>query len=70
MLVDRAGLAPERLAALGDLIRDHRVLAEVVRWVAAAAPPRRIVDVITQDEYTHDVIIAVEDDLHLVYDTT
>lgn len=70
MLVDRAGLPPGRLAALRELVPDHRLLAEVVRWVAARSQERRILDVITQDEYTHDVIVAVEGELHLVYDTT
>ena len=40
-------------------------LEEVVRW------PGTIVEVIVQDEFTHDVIVAADDgDGFLVFDTT
>lgn len=36
----------------------------------AATPPRRPEDVVTQDEYTHDVIMLFEDCIYTVYDVT
>ena len=45
-------------------------LADVVRWSFASAPPREIVEVVVQDEYTHDVVVNGPDDLFLVFDTT
>jgi hypothetical protein len=45
-------------------------LADVVRWSFAAKPPREIVEVVAQDEYTNDVVMAGADDLYLVFDTT
>ncbi len=70
MLTDRAGLPADELAQLTTRIAEHRILEHVVRDWGRGQPPRPIVGVITQDEYTHDVIIAYRDDIHLVYDTT
>ena len=57
-------------AALLAAASRHRSLEEVVRWGVAMSPPWRVVDVITQDEYTHDVVLAGAGGLFLVYDTT
>jgi hypothetical protein len=47
-----------------------RTLEEVIRWAAALDPPRLITDVVTQDEYTHDVVLRWDESTHLVFDTT
>ncbi|MEZ4448115.1 MAG: hypothetical protein R3B09_01465 [Nannocystaceae bacterium] len=70
MLIDRVGLPPEHFAALSAAVGDLHTLREVVRWGAAVDPPRRIIDVITQDEYTHDVVVPIEGGLFLVFDST
>lgn len=79
MLVDRVGLAPQEpssrplrpeFARLADELAALHMLGDVVRWAARQQPPRAILDVITQDEYTHDVVLHYRDDLHLVFDTT
>ena len=70
MLIDHAGLPADELAQLTARIADHTTLGHVIRGWAAERPPRLVVDVITQDEYTHDVIFPYRDELHLVYDTT
>jgi hypothetical protein len=41
-----------------------------VRWSAHGEPPRCLVDLIVQDEYTYDVDLDHGDGLFLVYDTT
>ena len=46
-----------------------RTLEELIRWCAEQTPPRTIADVITQDEYTHDVVVE-DADRWLVFDTT
>jgi hypothetical protein len=45
-----------------------RTLEEVLRW----ARPRghALVDVVAQDEYTNDVVLALADGRWLVFDTT
>lgn len=45
-------------------------LAAVIRWALHRAPPAEFVDVVVQDEYTHDVVLRVSDDAFLVFDTT
>lgn len=68
MLTDRAGLAPAELAELAAIVAEHRTLGVVARWCGARR--QALLDVITQDEYTHDVIVRVRDGVFLVYDTT
>lgn len=70
MLVDRVGLDPAEYARLSAELAALHMLGDVVRWAARQQPPRAIADVITQDEYTHDVVLTYRDDLHLVFDTT
>jgi hypothetical protein len=54
-------------AAALALARTHRTLEDVVRALGALG--WSIVEVVTQDEYTHDVVVAAGD-AFLVYDTT
>ena len=61
---DRAGLAEAAASALRAWATRPATLEELLRTEA------RIVDVVVQDEYTHDVVAAVEGGLFLVYDCT
>jgi len=66
---NRASLAAGALAELERLTARHASLEQVVRWAAAHTPPLAIADVVTQDEFTHDVVLPWR--AHwLVYDTT
>jgi len=47
--------------------RTFESLEEVTRWTFGGG--RALVEVITQDEYTHDVVVAAPP-LFLVFDTT
>jgi hypothetical protein len=49
-------------------VAGFRTLAEVVRWSFAQVPPRELVEVVAQDEFTNDVVIG--GDPYLVFDTT
>lgn len=69
-LEDRVGLPPQEFARLSGELAALGLLGDVVRWAARQRPPRAIADIVTQDEYTHDVILAYRDTLHLVFDTT
>lgn len=68
MLRDRAGLPEVELADLDAAISGHRILADVARWCGEHR--HAIHTVVTQDEYTHDVVVRLADDRFLVYDTT
>jgi len=69
-LVDYAKLpAAERdelAAALGPLTTLERAL----NWGRARHPPSDIEEILTQDEYTHDVVMRVSASRYLVFDTT
>jgi len=69
-LFDYAELGPpERealLAALGNLTSLERVLA----WARGLKPPRGIDEILTQDEYTHDVMLSFQEGRYLAFDTT
>jgi hypothetical protein len=59
-------LAPTVAAALAA----QRTLGDVLAWARTLAPPRTPTDIVTQDEYTHDVVLALDDHCWLAYDTT
>jgi len=69
-LGNRAGLAPDRLAALAAELPVLETLAEVVRWGASLDPATVVRDVVIQDEFTHDVVLPWRDGLVLVFGTT
>ncbi len=69
-VIDRVGIAPARAEAIAAAVAGHHSLDAVVQWGLAATPPRYVVDVVVQDEYTHDVVVPWGDDLWLVYDAT
>ncbi|MSP60795.1 MAG: hypothetical protein EXR72_10720 [Myxococcales bacterium] len=52
-----------------DATRRLGTLEDVLRWARAQSPPLEIVEVVTQDEFTHDVVFAARDGW-LVFDTT
>jgi hypothetical protein len=60
---DRVGLTADQREALDALLSSHRILQDVVRW-------RMVDNIVTQDEYTLDVIVSWDAGLVLVYDTT
>lgn len=68
-----ANLSQNELAELENELAKHKTLGQVLAWVSLQPEtdflPRTVADVITQDEFTHDVIIPYKN-LFLVYDTT
>jgi hypothetical protein len=69
-VVDHAALDSRELAATAAVVGEHRTLAYVLAWGRAQTPPRAVTEVVTQDEYTHDVVVALAPDRYLVYDTS
>ena len=65
-LIDYANLSEERRRELAATIATHTLLSHVISW----AGPGAIEEIITQDEYTHDVLIPHDRALYLVYDST
>lgn len=72
-VLNLAGLAEDEFAALERILANHKTLGAALTW-AAAGPrtdflPQTVAEVVTQDEFTHDVVIPYKN-LFLVYDTT
>ena len=56
------GVAPQ--------LRAQRTLGDVLSWGRRQSPPRSVTEIITQDEYTHDVVLELDARYYLVFDTT
>ena len=69
-VIDPAGAAPATLATVRDTVAALRNLGDVLEWARSLAPPVTAPVVVTQDEYTHDVLIPWRDGLTLVFDVT
>lgn len=68
-----ANISEKEFAELENILAKHKRLGQVLVW-ANTLPKTDIcktivAEVITQDEYTHDVIVPYQD-VFLVYDTT
>lgn len=57
---------PELVASRAAL----RTLADVLAWAFALVPAGEVHAVVVQDEFTHDVVIALAGGTYLVFDTT
>ena len=73
MIFNYSALTDRRFEELVLEIRQHSGLRDVLAW--AAAKPKSevhsqiVAEVVTQDEFTHDIIVPYRD-VFLVYDTT
>ena len=71
VVVEAAGDIPSReLSRFRIALRDLRTLGPVLDWLRVQDPPRIVREIITQDEYTHDVIVPWSERLVLVFDAT
>jgi hypothetical protein len=65
-----APIAERDLARFRIALRELRSLAGVLGWLAAQDPPRHVSEIVTQDEFTHDVVVPWSERLVLVFDAT
>jgi hypothetical protein len=56
--------------ALHGEVQPIQTLGQAIRWALAKTPRAEFVQVVTQDEYTLDVIVRVTPHLFVVFDTT
>ena len=68
-LIDSANLDEATRARLAEVVADQTSLERVLNWGREQRPPVDIESILTQDEYTHDVLLPFEG-RYLVYDTT
>ncbi|MGA9768506.1 MAG: hypothetical protein WBV94_05665 [Blastocatellia bacterium] len=50
-------------------VESFRTLEQVMLWAFAGKPPAQLHEVVTQDEFTHDIVIRASEELFLVFDT-
>jgi len=68
-LIDYAGLDAVERASLARAIAGHGTLERALDWARTHTPPLTVESVLTQDEYTHDVLIPYGS-RYLVYETS
>jgi hypothetical protein len=68
-LIDYARLEASERDLLARAIAGHTTLERALDWARMLTPPRGVESVLTQDEYTHDVLIPYGS-RYLVYDTS
>lgn len=62
--------APPLDARIVAALRTQATLSDVMAWGRSLTPPRSPSEIVTQDEYTHDIVFELRADCFLVYDTT
>jgi hypothetical protein len=67
---DEAGLDSDRLAAIRAALQPLATLGDVLAWSRSATRSRHPSEIVTQDEYTHDVVFDLDGHLYLAFDTT
>lgn len=67
-ITDRVGLSEAERARLETFVGRQNSLHDVV--VAALALGQSVLDVVVQDEFTHDVVVSWFGERYLVYDTS
>ena len=53
-----------------DQLRAQVMLGDVFDWLRKQTPPRNVTEILTQDEYTHDVVVEWAAERFLVFDAT
>jgi hypothetical protein len=69
-VIDLAKLRPTDVAALQRQLAPMRSLDDLLDWSRRLTPPVPSPVVVTQDEYTHDVLIPYAGGRWLDFDTT
>lgn len=69
-ILDQGSLPPDTRAELFREVGEMRTLGDLLEWSGTLSPPVPAPEIITQDEYTHDVLVPWRANLVLVFDTT
>ena len=69
-LYDHASLPATERAVLTAAVQSLRTLADVLTWARTQRPVRSVAEIVTQDEYTHDVVLEAVGQPYLAFDTT
>ncbi len=67
---NEAGLGPAHIAMIHATVQALPTLGDVLTWSRAGTHSRQPTDIVTQDEYTHDVMFDLDGQVYLAFDTT
>ena len=62
-------VAPNVLALISEAFAHCQTLADLMRWCQSQSPYIPVTEIVTQDEYTHDVVLRFGA-VFLSFDTT
>ena len=63
-------MEPQVLARVTGEVSALVTLADVLAWARRHSPPLQVEEIVTQDEYTHDVILPFDGSHFLAFDAT
>jgi hypothetical protein len=69
-LIDLSAMDATARDKLARAVASQTTLERALDWGRSRSPPLQVETILTQDEYTHDVLIPFEGGRYLVYDTT
>ena len=67
---NRASLPQPTFAPLAAILADQRTMKYALDWMMRQTPPLAPTDVVTQDEFSHDILVEYPGGLFLVYDVS
>ena len=67
---NRAGLPTGDFGRIADVLATHGSIKRAVDWMARHDPPLAPAGMVTQDEFSHDILVGYPAGLWLVYDST
>jgi hypothetical protein len=63
-----AALSDDQLLQIEAVVDGHKTLDKIITW--SATQGYKIAAMLAQDEFSHDIVVAYENGLHLTYDAT
>ncbi len=67
---NRANLTTAQFERLTRALMEHRSIKHALDWLQNQRPPLTVSDMVTQDEFSHDILVNYPGGLCLVYDVT
>ena len=67
---NRGNVASAVFAPIAEAVASHRSMKHALDWLVSHDPPLTLNDMVTQDEFSHDILVQYPGGLWLVYDST
>jgi hypothetical protein len=67
---NRANLSSENFGQIFGSVSSHSSIKHALDWLRSHDPPLAPTAMVTQDEFSHDILVPYSSNLWLVYSTT